>query len=67
MTNLRYIVAYRDFDGLKGYYVIDTQHPLYNPNDTGIMDSEYTYGLSMNRPKIIALADKMNIQDGAVI
>ena len=65
MKNLRYIVAYRDFDGLSGYYVIDTHHPLYNPNDTDIMGSGYTYGLSPNRVEIIALADKMNLEETA--
>mgnify|MGYP006177983597 CR=1 FL=1 len=65
MKNLRYIVAYRDFDGLNGYYVIDTQHPLYNPNDTNIMGSGYTYGLSPDRTVIIALADKMNSKETA--
>jgi hypothetical protein len=65
MKNPRYIVAYRDFDGLHGYYVIDTHHPLYNPNDTDIMGSGYTYGLSPVRAKVIALAEKMNSEETA--
>ena len=65
MKNLRYIVAYRDFDGIGAYYVIDTHHPLYNPNDTDIGGSGYTYGLTRNRVEIIALADKMNSEETA--
>jgi hypothetical protein len=55
----RYRVSGRDMDGIVGYFVVDTHHPLYKlygENDMG----PQTQGLSMHKQEMIDLANKLN-------
>ena len=57
----RYQVKSRDMDGIVGYFVVDTHHPLYKSFfNEDFMSSSFTFGLSMNKKEMIALANKMN-------
>lgn len=57
----RFIVEGRDMDGITGYYVVDTHHPLYKAfYGSNVNASDYCYGLSMNKKEIIELAKKLN-------
>ena len=60
MTN-RYQVSGRDMDGIYGYFVVDTHHPLYKTfYNENFMSSSFTIGLSMNKQEMTDLADKLN-------
>ena len=48
-------------DGINGWFVVDTHHPLYKTyHNENFMSSSYTYGLSMHKQEMIDLADKLN-------
>jgi hypothetical protein len=57
----RYRVEGRNMDGINGWFVVDTHHPLYKTyHNENFMSSSYTYGLSMHKQEMIDLADKLN-------
>ena len=56
----RYQVSGRDMDGIYGYFVVDTHHPLYKLYGANDMSSFHTQGLSMHKQEMIDLADKLN-------
>lgn len=60
----RFIVQGRDMDGIIGYYVVDTHHPIYKLFRNGnVHSSVYTLGLSMDKKEMIELADKLNAKE----